>query len=401
MGFLGRITSLFRRRGSLVTGSLARNFSYANGTLATNETIFSAVTMLAGAVASAPIAVRQDYRKLAPRENGIARLCEYGFNPQMTTFQFIRSLETLRDVTGAGYAIKELDPAGNIAALWLMRTELVEPAVERESRELYYHIRDPDGGEGYYVHSAMILAVTHISEDGVHPVNPVAVLASSLKYDREVKEFSIEQMQNGLRASLVITVRGNQSQDQLEKYDEMLRKFKRSGVLYLDDGKTVTELKNQNIIDPKVFEVENITVARVARAYTIPLEKFLPDKTSYSSAEQSDLNYLKDTILPIARMYEQEFSRKLLTERERDDGLSVKFSLNGFARADMKTRGDFYMKGVRSGWFCLDDVRELEDMPPLPDGLGREFFISKDLIPVRSLRNLLGGQTEVEGSEEG
>lgn len=373
------------RGGVLLGGNGVIPVNSSRGeSIAGNETIFSAISMLSGAISSLPVSVRQDFRRLSPEEHDVARLLEYGPNPCMTTFRFISCMEVLRDCTGAAYAVKELDRSGGLAALWLMKTENVQPLIDRETRELYYRVRDETSGETAVLHSSLVLAVGHVSTDGITPISPIAVLHASLAYDKSVKEFSVSQMENGSRANIAIRVRGNLTPEQLAKYDAMIGRFKRSGFLYIDDGKEVQELKGANVIDPKVFEVENITIARVARAYNIPLEKFLPERTSYSSAEQSDLNYLRDTILPMARMYEQEFSQKLLSPQDRAAGVQIKFSLNGFARADMATRGEFYMKGVRTGWFCLDDVRSLEDLPPLPDTLGQEFYISKDLISVQA-----------------
>ncbi len=71
---------------------------------------------------------------------------------------------------------------------------------------------------------------------------------------------------------------------------------------------------------------------------------------------------------------------------QREIGERVKLSLNGFARADMKTRGEFYFKGIRSSWFCADEIRALEDMPPIKNG--DIFYVSKDLIPVDMVRDL-------------
>ncbi|MDE7303365.1 MAG: phage portal protein, partial [Oscillospiraceae bacterium] len=85
---------------------------------------------------------------------------------------------------------------------------------------------------------------------------------------------------------------------------------------------------------------------------------------NHSSDGEENLAYLKDTILPLIRMYEQAFSNGLLTRKERMNGYSIKFSMNGYARANMSARGKFYQKGIRNGWFCDNDVRELEDMPP-------------------------------------
>lgn len=340
--------------------------------------------MLSNTVASAPLALRKDYRKLYPKDHAVARLLEYGPNPQMTSFEFMRCWETLRDTTGAGYALKELDHHGNVSALWLMKTEYVTPKKERGTGELYYCVRDEESGGETYLHNSLVLAVRHIGSDGVNPVNPLKVLQNSLDYDREVKQFSLDQMKNGMHGHLMFNFRDPLSKEQLEEFDDTIRRFLKSGVLYLSGGdKELTELQNTNVIDPKVFDVENITVSRVARVYNIPIGKLLAEKGSYSNAEQADLNYLKDAILPLARMYEQELSKKLLTEQERDEGMQIKLSLNGYARGDMNTRGNYYFKAVRSAWLSPNGIRELEDLPPF-DG-GDEYFISKDLVPISGI----------------
>lgn len=382
---MGLLNFLRHSANKIFVRTDSKSFNYTNATLADNETIFSAVTMLANAVASAPISVRQDYVKLSPKENNIARLCEYGFNSNMTTFKFIQSMEVLRNITGAAYAIKEYGLDGEVETIWLMKTENVTPIIEKDTKELYYRVRDDKGD--IYIHNSHIIAVSHISTDGINPINPLNVLKNSLDYDREVKEFSINQMKNGMKVNYVIKVTGAFSNKKdadgktaFDYYDEIISKFKKQGILYLDNGKSVEELKGNSLIDPKVFEVEEITIARVARVYTIPLGKMLSGKNSYASAEQADLEYLKDTILPIIRMYEQAFSRGLLSEFARNEGIQVKMSLNGFARADMKTRGDFYFKGIRSSWFCANEIRGLEDMGPILGG--DVFYVSRDLVPI-------------------
>jgi HK97 family phage portal protein len=361
-------------------------FSFTNRDLATNETIFSTVAMLSNAVASAPISVRQDFKKLKPKENTLARLLEYGPNPFMTQFQFIRCMEVNRNTKGAGYAIKEYGRFNSLDSLWVLKSEYVEPIMEAESKELYYKIRCD--GENRFVHSSHIIAVNHISSDGYTAINPIDVLKNTIDYDREIKEFSLNQMQNGLKANLVIKLAAKLDEDSTKLYNDMLQRFKKNGILYVDSGKDFQELKNTSFIDPKVFEVEEITVARVARVYNMPVGKLLSGKSNYASSEQSDLEYIKDTILPIARMYEQEFSKKCLTEEARDNGIQVKMSLNGFARGDMKTRGEFYFRGIRSSWFSPNDIRALEDMPPIPGG--DTYYVSRDLVPIDKIDLILG-----------
>ena len=376
MGIFNSIRNFFKTPfKTFVKRDLSR-FSFLNKDLATNETIFSAVSMLSNAIASAPLSVNQDYVKLKPKEHELARLLEYGPNPRMSTFNFIKTMEVNRLTEGAAYAIKEYGYGGKIIAIWVLNGDYVEPIIERDSNELYYHIRDD--GEPRYVHNSHIIAVDYLTTDGYTPISPLDVLRNTIDYDREIKEFSLNQMQNGLKANIVVKLQGKLDQDGLDTYNNMLSKFQKNGILYVDSGKDFQELKNTSFIDPNVSAVEQITVERVERVYN------MPGKLTGKATNVEDLLYLKDTILPTARMYEQEFTRKCLSEVDRGEGVKVKLSLNGFARADMKTRGDFYFKGIRSSWFSADDIRALEDMPPIPGG--DTYYVSKDLIPIDMVR---------------
>lgn len=378
MGIFSKIIGFFKTPYKAYINRDFSNFSFFNRDLNTNENIFSAVSLLSNALASAPISVYKDYEKLKPRENDLARLFEYGPNNFQSTFQFIRLMETLRNTKGAAYAIKEYGFNNRLERLWVMNPDNVTPQMEKDSRELYYAISKD--GVINYVHSSHIIAVNYVTTDGYTPISPLDVLRNTVDYDREIKEFSLNQMKDGLKANLVIKLQTKLNKDDLDNYNEMINRFKSNGILYVDSGKEFQELKKSSFIDPNVASVEKITVERVERVYTIQ------GKLTGKATNVEDLLYLKDSILPTARMYEQEFTKKCIPNNERDEGIKAKISLNGFARADMKTRGEFYFKGVRTGWFCPDEVRALEDMPPIKGG--DTYYVSKDLIPVDMIRNL-------------
>lgn len=365
----------------------ASYFSFQDKDLATNETIFAAISLLANSIASAPISLRLNYDKVKPKQSNIARLLEYGPNDFQTTFDFIRLLETLRDRKGVGYAIKEYDRRMNVVSLWVMDSDYVTPVLDTESKELWYRVNSKDGD--IFIHNSNIIAVRHITSDGYTPISPVDVLRNTINYDTSIKEFSINQMNQGLKFNLAIKLATPLDADKLTAYDEVIKRFKSNGILYLDKGKEAQALNTGSVIDPNVVGIENITIERVARVFNLPPSKLIAGKSTYSSAEQEDLNFLKDTILPIARMYEQEFTRKLLSYSEREEGYYIKLSLNGFARASMNDRGNFYFKGIRSGWFTINDIRTLEDMAPLAVPEADIPMVSRDLIPVTKIDQLL------------
>ena len=387
MRFFNKIRDLTKRvvkNRIFVDSSPTSWFSYG-GDIANNETIFSAVSMLSNSLSSLPIHLYKNHNRVYYTENYVSKLFDYAPNNFMTPFQFIRNMEVFRNTTGNAYALKIYDRFRQCIGLEILNPNKVTPVIEKDSKDLWYKVEYD--GNATYIHNSNIIHVNHIFTTGYKGINPLDILKNTIDYDKEIKEFSINQMKNGLKANFVIKLNGNVSTEDLKKYEKILEDFKNSGVLFLDNKKEINELNNTNFIDPKVFDIENITIERVARVFNIPSSKLLSKDKEYSNIEQADLEYIKQTILPIIRMYELEFNKKLLNENDIKDGFTFKFKLNGLARADMQTRGDFYFKGIRSAWFTPNEVRSMEELPPKEGG--DSLLISRDLIPIEKIDDLI------------
>lgn len=364
-------------------------FKFYNSELANNETIFSAVTMKANAIASAPVSINLDYKKLNPGEHKLSYLFKYGPNPRQTMFSFMQYMEATRNTNSGAYAIIEYSNVlGDISAIWPLKSEFVEPIIDQDSGELYYEITDHDDNTKKYVHNSHVIALEYLDNNGFKGINPLNVLKNTIDYDREIKEFSINQMKTSLKANAVVKIDTTLDEESLEEYDAMMEQMQENGIIYLDDGKSITELNNKTYIDPNVFDIEKITVERVERVFNI-IGKLTKGSSSNktTTSDTEDLLYLKDSILPVIRQYEQEFSKKLLTTKEKMQGYEIKLNMNGFARATMEKRGNFYQQMIRSGVLSPNQCLMLEDLPPYEGG--DVHLISRDLIPLDKLDKLL------------
>ncbi len=219
------------------------------------------------------------------------------------------------------------------------------------------------------------------------------MLRGTSEFDRKVKEFSLEQIDTAITAAFILQMAGSVG---VEKKQEILDNFKQfyrdnGGVLIQEMGVKIDPIP-RNFIDTKIFETEKITRTRVASVYNMPPHMLgEAENTNYSTMEQMSLEYVQGTLVPIVRQYEQELNRKLLTPDERRRGLYFKFNVNALLRGDMKTRGDFYFKGIRSGWFSPDEVRALEDLPPRGGNAGK-LHVSGDLYPIDEVRQKGGSK---------
>lgn len=370
------------RRGFLY--SIFPRFMRGDYTLKNSELLFSAVSRIANALSAMPV---QLYRGSEPVNNDLNDLVGFSPNGAMTSSQFFKSFEACRCTSGNGYAIKILDPNGNLERLDLIDPSKVTPVLESTTGELWYNIQ-PEFQEPFYIHNYYMVHVPFISTNGYTGINPVSVLQDTIGYSENIQLFSKQQLQQGVNAAVVLEAPASlgktQKQQVIESFMETYRETA-GNILLLESGVTAKSL-NLSPVDTKIFEVEKITRSKVAMVYNIP-PHLLGDYSSesYSSQEQQTLEFLTLTMLPIVTAYEQELNRKLLTREMRKRGYHFKFGIDSILRADAATQAEVNYKAVRSAWKTPDEIRANYGLPPLPEGDGNRAMVSKDLAPIREV----------------
>jgi len=78
--------------------------------------------------------------------------------------------------------------------------------------------------------------------------------------------------------------------------------------------------------------------------------------------------------------WEQNIHRKLLFQDERRDYFA-EFLVEGLLRGDVESRYKAYSVGRQWGWLSANDVRELENMDPLPEEQGNIYYVPMNMIP--------------------
>lgn len=362
----GKVTSITRPR--------------ADVTLQGHEAIYAAVTRIANTVASIPVHVykgreRQDTHSLE-------KLLNLSPNPSMSAYIFKQTMEAFRNTEGMAYALIIRNGLGEITRLDVLDPTRVRPLIERDSREIWYDITLE--GKTYPIPGYMVLALKHMSANGISGIRPLDVLRGSLDYDAEVKEISLNQL-DGINHGVMLEVPG-QALDETRKAQivaDFLDAYESSGqrVLVLEGGIKATTF-NQSPVDAQLMDVERITRNRVATVYNLP-PHMLGDysDTSFSTAEQQMQEFLQLTIIPIVQQWEDELNRKLLSDADYKVGYRFRFDTDSLIRADMVAMANKYQMAIRGGWMRMNEVREREGLPPDPNG--DELMCARDIIPLR------------------
>ncbi|UOQ95793.1 phage portal protein [Halobacillus shinanisalinarum] len=350
-----------------------------NSTLATNETIFSVVTRLSNSMASLPLKLHENY---AVVNNEASDVLINEPNQNMSSFEFIRNLETSRNETGNGYAVIERGIRNQVSRLTIVDANHVNPVIERYTRDLWYEVLGEDG-KRYYFHNADMIHVKHIVGNlGIKGIDPIKVLSNANEFDKAVREFSLKEMQSAPN-SFILKYNANVDSDKRKRIIDDFKRFYKDngGILFQEHGVEINQL-DRKYVAADTLATERITKSRVANVYNMPVIMLNDTEgASYSSNEQLMRMFVQLTLMPIVRQYEQEFNRKLLTPAERNAGFYFKFNMKAMLRADTQTQMDAYFKGIRSGIYEPDEVRQWEELPPRGGNAGK-LWLSGDLYPM-------------------
>lgn len=365
-----------------------------NGKLATNETIFSVISRLSNTLSSLPIKLYQNYDLIMNKASDVVI---NNPNPNMTSFECFNKIEVSRNETGNGYAVIMRDIRMQPEQFLPIDSSYVTPILNVDDGELWYQVIGNDGT--YYIHNMNMFHVKHITGNsrwaGISPLN---VLKNTLEYDKAVQEFSLSEMQK--KDSFTLAYQANVDKDKRQQIIDDFRRFysENGGILFKEPGVEIDPIERKYFASDTLAS-EKITRSRVANVFNVPVS-FLNDGEGqgFSSNEQMMIQFVQMTLTPIVRQYEQELNRKLLTPADRKAGFYFKFNLGGLLRGDTAARTQFYQMMIRSSGMKPDEVRQLEDLPPV-GGKASELWISGDMYPLEMDPTLRKGGDK-SGEEE-
>jgi HK97 family phage portal protein len=138
-------------------------------------------------------------------------------------------------------------------------------------------------------------------------------------------------------------------------------------------------------LDPakgQMIEARRFQVEEIARGWQLP-PVFLQDLTraTFSNAEQQDLHLVKHLIGQWAKALEDEMNLKIFGRG--NSGRYIKHNLDGLLRGDFASRMAGYGVAIQNGIRAPDEVRDLEDLPPMGGAAGK-LHIQGATVPLGS-----------------
>lgn len=344
------------------------------------STVFACIRAISEDIGKLPLKL---YKNVSPRgkqplpNNRIYKLLHDQPNPEMTAMTFRQVLTAHALGWGNGYANIERAIDGSVLWLWPLRPDRIR-VYRLEDGRIWYEIRTDDDKIGW-LRDDNVLHIHGLGFDGLIGYNVIRYARECLGAAVAVQKYAASLYGNSVCAAGILTHPASlkkEAQDRLRKSFEKYRGAKNAHrLMILEEGMSFT----QTSIPPEeaqFLETRQFGVPEICRWFRMPPHKVADlSRATFSNIEHQALEYVGDTLMPWFVRWEQEIWRKLLSDEEKAKGMFVRHVAQGLLRGDISTRYQAYQTGRNWGWLSADDVRELEDMNPLPDEQGEKYLI--------------------------
>ena len=377
--------------------------------------VYSCVRILAEAVASLPLHV---YRY---KENGKERVYNHHLyhilhnepNTEMSSFVFRETLMSHLLIWGNAYAQIIRDGAGRVVALYPLLPNKMTVSRDKNGEIYYIYITTSDENPNFKDYGSVVLRkqdVLHIPGlgfDGLVGYSPIAMAKNAVGMTIATEEYGASFFANGANPGGVLEHPGvlKDPKKVRDSWNEVYRGTANAHkIAVLEEG-----MKYQQIGIPpeeaQFLETRKFQINEIARLYRIPPHMVGDlEKSSFSNIEQQSLEFVKFTLDPWVIRWEQAMQRSLLLPKEKQE-FFIRLNVDGLLRGDYQSRMNGYSVARQNGWLSANDIREMEDMNPIPDEEGGNLYLINGNMTKLKDAGLFGGQGQSEsankkGSEE-
>lgn len=332
--------------------------------------VYSAVSLIAGAIGSLPLKVYtnpNDGTRVEAKSSRQWRLLHDRPNDEMAADEFWEIVATSLLLWGNAFLYKERTD-GVVQGLWPIRPSRVQ--VGRDDTNSRYFSVD---GSRDRVYETDILHIRGLGTDGLVGLSPVQQARQQLANDQAHAEFQGTLLKNGLFSTAVFTHPNRLSEDAALRLETKLAErsgwLEAGGTIMLEEG---SDLKNltMSLEDAQFVELAQWGDHRVAQLFgLIPPHQWGATATKsldYTNSEFGGLEFVKWALRRWLVRIESSLKRDPGLFPAPGPNLMAEFLTDALLRADAKSRWENYKIMLDTGVVTKEWVAETENLPEPP-----------------------------------
>lgn len=325
---------------------------------------FACVTLLADTIASLPVDV---YRKAGSARIPVdptPRLFADSPYTETTWFEWLWMVMESLAVTGNAFLlVTTRGPDDRPTALMPLHPDVLRIDISRNTRwpETIYRI-----GEATFDSKDIVHLKRYPVPGAVLGLSPVQKAATSLGLSIAADRYGLNYFRDSANPSSVLETDQALSPEAVlatQKQWIASQGGRRRPAVLAGGFKWKPIALNPD--ESQFLQTRSHQVLEIARWFRVPPHMIgeTTKSTSWGSGiESQSRGFSTYTLNPWLNCIEQKLSSLL------PRGQFVKFNIDGLLRGDVKSRWDAYEAGRRSGALSANDIRAMEDQPPIPNG---------------------------------
>lgn len=336
------------------------------------STVYACARLLAGTVSSLPLMVfKEDSRgnRKIDRGSRLWTILHDQPNAVMTASDFWQAMILQWALRGNAYAQIMRDSVGDVISLWPLSSDQMTVFSDKETgRLVYQYVRD---SQTYNLTPDQILHIKDIGT-GILGFSKLEFMGSSVQEAMATQKYTMQNAQNFGRPSGILTVDHvlDRKKGQADAVGRALGSFKsESGKLIVLEA----DMKFQQVAltpeQSQLLESRKYGVEEICRWFGVPpvLIGASGATTWGSGIAEIVSGFHKFTLNPLLKSIEQALESRILRAEERGS-VVIEFNLDAFFRGDLQSRYAAYATAVQNGFKTRNEVRALENDPPIEGG---------------------------------
>lgn len=336
------------------------------------STVYACARLLAGTVSSLPLMVfKEDSRGNRKVDRGSRpwTILHDQPNAVMTASDFWQAMILQWALRGNAYAQIMRDSVGDVISLWPLSSDQMTVFSDKQTgRLVYQYVRD---SETYDLTPDQVLHIKDIGT-GILGFSKLEFMGSSVQEAMATQKYTMQNAQNFGRPSGILTVDHvlDRKKGQADAVGRALGSFKsESGKLIVLEA----DMKFQQVAltpeQSQLLESRKYGVEEICRWFGVPpvLIGASGATTWGSGIAEIVAGFHKFTLNPLLKSIEQALESRILRSEERGS-VVIEFNLDAFFRGDLQSRYAAYATAVQNGFKTRNEVRALENDPPIEGG---------------------------------
>ena len=327
--------------------------------------VFACIRLLSENVATMPLGTyerRADTRVSVPLPDYLS------FQPpQGSRIDYLSQVMLSLLSAGKAFVATPRDALGVPVDLVPLQPELVK--VERSETGIYsYRV-----GENRYTPRDVMHIRGMTMPGAVDGLSPLQAAMKSIELGLAAQDFGSSFFRNGALPAGIIEAPGEYPKSSAERVASLWNRNHRgasnAGKIGVLTGGAKFVKVTISPEEAQFLETRQFTVPEICRFFGVPphLVADASNSTSWGSGlEEQNLSFGQMSLRPWVARIEEAHDRLLTTHGQRNT--FMRLNMDALGRAGTKERYDAYAVGLASGFLTINEVRRLEDLPPVPDG---------------------------------